>query len=200
MQDFYQISQDNIRTDDTRLPVIISAILIYSCIIVINPVLLKCLKFLIPLIKGALRHRGPAFIDVVSPCVTFNNHEGSTKSYTYFREHADVTPIDFVPMREEIRTSYAPGATQDVCMHDGSVIRLHKHDDEYDIEDPQSALQAIAYHQKSGRVLTGLLYMDRDAQELHEILETTRRPLNTLTEKELCPGTKVLDSINAGLR
>ncbi len=155
---------------------------------------------LVPLVKAALSHKGFAFLDVISPCVTFNNHEGSTKSYAYFREHAEVTPIDFVPMREEIRTSYAPGATQDVCMHDGSVIRLHKHKDEYDIEDPQSALQAIAHHGKSGRVLTGLLHINRDAQELHETLGTVRRPLNSLTEKELCPGVKFLDSINAGLR
>jgi 2-oxoglutarate ferredoxin oxidoreductase subunit beta len=137
---------------------------------------------------------------VVSPCVTFNNHVGSTKSYAFTREHMDPVPLDFVPMREEIRTSYAAGATQEVCMHDGSVIRLHKQSNDYDIEDSQAALNAIAEHRDSGRVLTGLLYIDRDAQEMHEILGTVRRPLNTLTEKELCPGTKVLDSINAGLR
>ncbi|MCG3171211.1 MAG: hypothetical protein CALGDGBN_02810 [Pseudomonadales bacterium] len=155
---------------------------------------------LVPLIKAALTHRGFAFLDVVSPCVTFNNHEGSTKSYAFTRERIEATPLDFVPMREEIRTSYAAGATQEVCMHDGSVIRLHKQNDEYDIEDAQSALQAIAHHNKQGRVLTGLLYIDRDAHEMHEVLGTVRRPLNSLTEKELCPGTKVLDSINAGLR
>ena len=155
---------------------------------------------LVPLIKAALSHKGFAFLDVVSPCVTFNNHEGSTKSYAFTRQRIDSTPIDFVPMREEIRTSYEPGTTQEVCMHDGSVIRLHKQDQEYDIEDRDSALQTIAQHQKAGRVLTGLLFIDRDAQELHDIIGTVRRPLNTLTEKELCPGSKVLDSINAGLR
>jgi len=155
---------------------------------------------LVPLIKAALSHKGFAFLDVISPCVTFNNHEGSTKSYAFTRDHLDPTPVDFVPMREEIRTSYAAGATQEVCLHDGSVIRLFKQSNEYDVEDPQAALGAIARHNSEGRVLTGLLYLDRDAQELHEILETTRRPLNTLTEKELCPGSKVLDSINAGLR
>lgn len=155
---------------------------------------------LVPLIKAALSHKGFAFLDVISPCVTFNNHEGSTKSYAYTREHADVTPIDFVPMREEIRTSYNAGKTQEVCMHDGSVIRLYKEDDAYDIENPQAALRAIAEHADGGKVLTGLLYINRDAQELHETLGTVRRPLNTLGEKELCPGAKVLDSINAGLR
>ncbi len=156
---------------------------------------------LVPLIKAALTHRGFALLDVVSPCVTFNNHEGSTKSYAFTRERMDPTPLDFVPMREEIRTSYAQGAMQEVSMHDGSVIRLYKHDgEEYDIEDPQAALQAISQHRDEGRLLTGLLYIDRDAPEMHEILGTVRRPLNTLTEQELCPGAKVLDSINAGLR
>jgi 2-oxoglutarate/2-oxoacid ferredoxin oxidoreductase subunit beta len=155
---------------------------------------------LVPLLKAALSHRGFAFLDVVSPCVTFNNHEGSTKSYSYIRDKAEVTPIDFVPMREEIRTSYSPGATQEVCMHDGSVVRLHKENDEYDIEDAQSAMQAIAHHKKGGRVLTGLLYINRDSADLHDTLGTVSRPLNSLTEKELCPGTKFLDSINAGLR
>jgi 2-oxoglutarate ferredoxin oxidoreductase subunit beta len=156
---------------------------------------------LVPLLKAALSHRGFALLDVVSPCVTFNNHEGSTKSYVYVREHADMAPIDFVPMREEIRTSYAAGSTQDVCMHDGSVVRLHKHaGQDYDIHDAQAALRAVADHEEAGRVLTGLLYLNRDAPDLHEVLGTVRRPLNSLTEKELCPGSKVLDSINAGLR
>jgi len=155
---------------------------------------------LVALIKAAMSHRGFALLDVVSPCVTFNNHEGSTKSYAFMRDRIDLTPIDFVPMREEIRTSYAAGATQEVCMHDGSVIRLHKINEEYDIEDPESALQAINFHEREGRILTGLLYINRDAQELHDVLGTVRRPLNSLTEKELCPGTKFLDSINAGLR
>jgi 2-oxoglutarate ferredoxin oxidoreductase subunit beta len=156
---------------------------------------------LVALIKAALSHRGFSLLDVVSPCVTFNNHEGSTKSYPFVREHLEAQPVDFVPMRDEIRTSYAAGTTQDVCMHDGSVVRLHKHaDQDYDIEDPQAALAAIAAHQREGKVLTGLLYINRDAPELHEVLGTVRRPLNRLGEKELCPGTKVLDSINAGLR
>ena len=156
---------------------------------------------LVALIKAALSHRGFALLDVMSPCVTFNNHEGSTKSYGFVREHADVQPVDFVPMREEIRTSYDPGTTQDVCMHDGSVVRLHKREgQDYDIEDAQAALGAVAAHARDGRVLTGLIYINRDAPELHEVLGTVRRPLNRLSEKELCPGSKVLDSINAGLR
>ena len=155
---------------------------------------------LVPLIKAALSHRGFALLDVISPCVTFNNHDASTKSYATFRGSNDPMPVDFVPRREAITTSYDAGKVHEVCMHDGSVLRLQKVNKEYDIEDPQSALQAIADHAKEGRVLTGLLYINRDGEELHDVLGTVRRPLNTLTEQELCPGSKFLDSINAGLR
>ncbi len=155
---------------------------------------------LVPLLKAAISHRGFALLDVISPCVTFNNHDGSTKSYAHMREHNDAMPMDFVPMRQEITAHYDAGTTHEVCMHDGSVVRLHKASEEYDIEDRQSALDAIADHSKQGRILTGLLYIDRDGEELHDVLGTARHPLNTLTEKELCPGSRFLDSINAGLR
>lgn len=155
---------------------------------------------LVPLIKAAISHRGFALLDVVSPCVTFNNHQGSTKSYAHVREANDAMPLDFVPMRKEITTSYDEGTTQEVCLHDGSVVRLHKAADDYNIENRQEALQAIAHHNDEGRLLTGLLFVDRDSQDLHDVLGTTRQPLNTLTEKELCPGSRFLDSINAGLR
>ena len=155
---------------------------------------------LVPLIKAALSHRGFALLDVISPCVTFNNHAGSYKSYEYFRSVKEVMPLDFVPVREEITASYASGTTCEVRMHDGSMVRLHKQDSDHDIEDRQSALQAIAHYESQGKVLTGLLYIDRDSEELHDQLGTARRPLNTLTEQELCPGSKFLDSINAGLR
>ena len=155
---------------------------------------------LVPLLKAAISHRGFALLDVVSPCVTFNNHEGSTKSYAHMRESSDVMPVDFVPMRQEITASYDAGTTHEVCMHDGSVLRLHKGSDEYDIEDRQSALQAISHHADEGRVLTGLLYINRDGDELHDVLGTARKPLNALTQEELCPGSRFLGSINAGLR
>ncbi|CAN0502107.1 unnamed protein product, partial [Discosporangium mesarthrocarpum] len=129
---------------------------------------------LVPLIKAAISHRGFALLDVVSPCVTFNNHEGSTKSYAHMRSNNESLPVDFVPMRQEITASYDAGTTHEVCMHDGSVVRLHKANEEYDIEDKQSALDAIAHHSKEGRVLTGLLYIDRDGEELHDVLGTAR--------------------------
>jgi hypothetical protein len=113
---------------------------------------------LVPLIKAALSHRGFALLDVMSPCVTFNNHEGSTKSYIHVRDHTDAAPVDFVPMRDEIRATYDAGTTIDVRMHDGSIVRLHKDSgQDYDVEDPQAALRAIAEHEQAGRTLTGLL-------------------------------------------
>lgn len=155
---------------------------------------------LIPLIKAAISHRGFALLDVVSPCVTFNNHGESTKSYEYMRSANIDMPVDFVPMRQEITATYDSGETCEVCMHDGSVVRLYKQDNDYDIEDRQSALEATSHYAKEGKILTGLLYIQRDSEELHDVLDTARRPLNSMNEQQLCPGPRFLDSINAGLR
>ncbi len=155
---------------------------------------------LIPLLKAAICHRGFAFIDIISPCVTFNNHDGSTKSYVQVRAQRDLVMVDFVPMREEILADYLPGHTQEVFLHDGSMIRLHKTDGEgHDVTDRLAAINAIEEHSQAGRVLTGLLYTKLDTPDLHDTLQTVSRPLNSLTDQELCPGSKVLDSINAGL-
>ena len=155
---------------------------------------------LVPLIKAALLHQGFAFLDVISPCVTFNNHETSTKSYEFIRNSNEALPLDFIPMKEEIKTSYKEGSSHEICLHDGSVLRLHKTDDMFDLHDRQSALNAIAKHKEEGSFLTGLLYIDVESDDLHETLNTTHQPLNQLTEKELCPGNTVLESINNGLR
>jgi 2-oxoglutarate ferredoxin oxidoreductase subunit beta len=156
---------------------------------------------LIPLIKAAMTHRGFALIDVVSPCVTFNNNEASTKSYEFVREHAEATgTVDFVPMRQEITTSYRSGSTHEVTMHDGSVIHLHKMSKSLDPFNRISAMMAIEEHRARGSILTGLLYMDKDSPELHEVLQTSQRPLNQLSESDLCPGNRVLENINASLR
>jgi 2-oxoglutarate ferredoxin oxidoreductase subunit beta len=156
---------------------------------------------LVPLIKAAITHRGFALIDVLSPCVTFNNNAGSTKSYDFVREHSDATgTVDFVPMREEITAHYEPGASTEVTMHDGSVLRLHKMDEELDPFDKVSAMNALERHRAKGQVLTGLIYIHRTAPELHEVLDTVHHPLNTLGENELCPGSRVLENINASLR
>ena len=156
---------------------------------------------LVPLIKAAITHRGFAFIDVISPCVTFNNNIGSTKSYEFVREHATATgTVDFVPLREEITTSYQPGHHQLVTMHDGSSIHLYKMDESLNPFDRHSALMTMEDHRRDGSILTGLIYMDEDSRDLHDVLQTSQRPLNELDETDLCPGNKMLMNINASLR
>ncbi|MCZ6830036.1 MAG: 2-oxoacid:ferredoxin oxidoreductase subunit beta [Gammaproteobacteria bacterium] len=156
---------------------------------------------LVPLIKAAITHQGFALIDVISPCVTFNNTEASTKSYEFVRAHSEATgTLDFVPMRQEITASYHPGTSNEVTMHDGSVIHLHKLTEGLDPFDRASAMNVIEQHRQQGQILTGLIFMDRDSRDLHEALDTVTRPLNQLGPEDLCPGSKVLENINASLR
>jgi 2-oxoglutarate ferredoxin oxidoreductase subunit beta len=156
---------------------------------------------LVPLIKAALAHRGAAFIDVISPCVAFNNHAGSTKSYDYVREHNDaVNRLDFWPSREEVTADQADGEVITVPQHDGSVLRLRRIHADYDPNDRVRAMNYIAQHQVQGEVVTGLLYVDPDADDLHGALNTVDTPFNALAAAELCPGASMLDKINASLR
>jgi 2-oxoglutarate ferredoxin oxidoreductase subunit beta len=156
---------------------------------------------LVPLIKGAMAHGGAAFIDVISPCVTFNNHGGSTKSYDYVRQHNEaVSRIDFMEPGEEITTSYAPGEVVDVTQHDGSVLRLRKLHEGYDPSDRYAAMSYMQQHAARGEVVTGLLYIDPVATELHTSLNTCEQPLNTMGPKLLNPGSAALAKINASLR
>ncbi|EQD70416.1 2-oxoglutarate ferredoxin oxidoreductase subunit beta, partial [mine drainage metagenome] len=155
---------------------------------------------LVPLIKAAIAHKGAAFIDVISPCVAFNNHPGSTKSYEYVREHNEaVNRLDIMPARTAITIDYADGDTVEVEQHDGSVLRLHKLHADYDAHDRVGAMNYLQAHQAKGEVVTGLLYVDPEARDLHAHLETVDAPFNTLGERELCPGAAVLEKINAGL-
>lgn len=156
---------------------------------------------LVPLIKGAMAHGGAAFIDVISPCVTFNNHGGSTKSYDYVRQHNEaVSRIDFMEPGSEITTSYAPGEVVNVTQHDGSVLRLRKLHDGYDASDRYAAMSYMQQHAARGEVVTGLLYIDPVATELHTSLNTCEAALNTMDAKLLCPGRSALEKINASLR
>lgn len=156
---------------------------------------------LVPLIKAALAHRGAAVLDVISPCVAFNNHPGSTKSYDYVREHNEaVNRLDLLPPRAEIAVEYADGETAEITQHDGGTLRLHKLHADYDPHDRVGAMNYLHAHQARGEVVTGLLYVDPEARDLHAHLETIDAPLNTLGEAELCPGAAVLEKINAGLR
>jgi len=156
---------------------------------------------LVPLIKAAIEHPGFAFINVISPCVTFNNNVGSTKSYDYVREHIEATStIDFVPMAKEINTSYDEGSLQKVLMHDGSVLQLHKLAQEWDPFKKISAMNAIQNARAKHEILTGLIYINTETSDLHDLIQTSDRPLNKLPQKELCPGSKMLEEINADLR
>jgi len=156
---------------------------------------------LVPLIKGAIAHRGSAVLDVISPCVAFNNHDGSTKSYSYVREHNDaVNRLDVIPARAEITVDYSPGAVTEVRQHDGSVLRLHKLDTHYNPTDRIAAMNYIQRHASRGEVVTGLLFVDPSAVDLHQHLNTVSTPLNQLAERELCPGPEALAAINRKLR
>jgi len=156
---------------------------------------------LIPLIKAAIKHPGFAFINVISPCVTFNNNVGSTKSYDYVREHLDATStIDFVPEMKEITTNYEEGSSKNVKMHDGSVLQLNKLAKDWDPMNRQSVANAMMIAKSKGEILTGLLYMSSNTVDLHNTIQTNERALNSLTKKDLCPGNEILKTINAEFR
>ena len=156
---------------------------------------------LVPIIKGAIEHQGVAIIDVISPCVAFNNHAGSTKSYDYVREHNEaLNRLDFIEGREEITTQYEPGTATTVQQHDGSILRLRKLGEEYDPSDKVAAMKRVQESLASGEVVTGLLYVDPTPKDLHHHLNTVEAPLNTLNTPDLCPGPSALDRINASLR
>ena len=153
---------------------------------------------LVPLIKGALAHKGAAFIDCISPCIAFNNHAGSTKSFDFVREHNEaVNRLDVLVGRDPITASYAPGTVQEVTQHDGSVLRLRKLATDYDPTDRIAALNYLLTHHADGEVVTGLLYVEPEADEMHDHLKTVATPLNELNDAELVPGAKALAEFNA---
>jgi 2-oxoglutarate ferredoxin oxidoreductase subunit beta len=157
---------------------------------------------LVPLIKAALSHKGAAFIDVISPCVTFNNHQGSTKSFDYVREHNEaVNFLDVISEHTEISVEYEPGATEVVRQHDGSYLRLRKlGENDYDPRDRAAAFAFLESRKAQGEIVTGLLYVEPGAEEMHDLMGTSATPLNSLAEDRLCPGSAVLDKLNASLR
>ncbi len=151
---------------------------------------------LVPLLKAAITHKGFSLIDVISPCVTFNNTAASTKSYQWVRDHREATgTFDFIPLRQEITTQYEEGTSQSVTLHDGGVIHLYKGDDSIDVTSRRSAIDALEYHREKGHILTGILHLNEGYKETHEILETTDTPLNTLMEDALCPGEEALQQL-----
>src|SRR5580698_5155578 len=156
---------------------------------------------LVPLLQAAIHHQGFSLIDVISPCVTFNDHEGSTRSYAYTREHYDeMVHTDFVPPAGEIAVSYAPGETTAVSMHDGSRVLLRKVEAQYDATDRAVALETIQQRLKSGEYLTGLLYIGSDQPELHALNDTPDQPLNRIPYAKLNPGPQALAKTLAKFR
>lgn len=156
---------------------------------------------LVPLIKAAMQHKGFAFLNVISPCVTFNNNPGSTKSYDYVRQHIESTSVlDFVPEMPEITANYEKGKTTKIALHDGSQLQLNKLALDWDPEDRISAVNALQQARAKDEILTGLLYVNSTWKDLHGLLNTYHKPLNKLTEKDLCPGEQNLEEINKGFR
>jgi 2-oxoglutarate ferredoxin oxidoreductase subunit beta len=156
---------------------------------------------LVPILKAGLTHKGFAFIDVISPCVTFNDHEGSTKSYAYTRDkNVEVVQADFVPPREEITTEYETGTVHNVMLHDGSWVRLRKLAHEYDPTDRDAAYAYIRDRQRAREVVTGLLHISADSRDMHEQAETVPRPMVDLPFERLCPGNAELQKLQERFR
>ncbi|MEN8143542.1 MAG: 2-oxoacid:ferredoxin oxidoreductase subunit beta [Gemmatimonadota bacterium] len=156
---------------------------------------------LVPLLKAGLAHKGLALIDVISPCVTFNDHEGSTKSYLYTRQQRqDVAPIDFVPLRSEIETQIEGGSVRHVRMHDGSIVRIRKIDGAHDTSDRAAAYGYVQERQAAGEVLTGLFFLDETSVDMHDRHGTTDVPLSQLPFGSLCPGSEALTELQKELR
>jgi 2-oxoglutarate/2-oxoacid ferredoxin oxidoreductase subunit beta len=156
---------------------------------------------LVPILKAGLTHKGFAFVDVISPCVTFNDHEGSTKSYAYTREHnVEIVQADFVPPAAAITAEYDAGTVRNVMMHDGSWVRLRKLAENYDPTDRDRAYAYIRDAQSKGEVVTGLLYIDEGAHDMHGHAGTIAAPLTTLPYESLCPGNAELQKLQARFR
>jgi 2-oxoglutarate ferredoxin oxidoreductase subunit beta len=153
------------------------------------------------ILKAALAHRGTVMIDVVSPCVTFNDHEGSTKSYKFMKDHEEpLHNINFVPSFAEIDVDYDAGSVVNVTMHDGSSLRLHKIEEDYDPTNKVGAIKRIMESQEAEEVLTGVLYVNTQALNFIDMLDMVDEPLATLPESVTRPPREVLDECMEALR
>jgi 2-oxoglutarate ferredoxin oxidoreductase subunit beta len=154
---------------------------------------------LVPILKAAIAHRGFALVDVISPCVTFNDHDGSTKSYLYTRKHMQkTTEADFVPPASEILASIGPSGTTTVTMHDGSVVRFTAVPKDY---DPTNRQQVLNYLQQNhDAIATGLLYVDESVADLHEMNRTPATSLSRVPQEKLCPGAAALNELQEDFR
>jgi len=156
---------------------------------------------LVPILKAALAHRGFALVDVISPCVTFNDHAGSTKSYLYTRKHAvPLTETDFVPGAPEIVAQIGAHESTSVTMHDGSVVRFRSVPKDYDPTNKAAVLECLQDHQNRGEIVTGLLYLNETAPDIHELNQTPDTPLVDIPFEQLCPGSSALDALQEEYR
>jgi 2-oxoglutarate ferredoxin oxidoreductase subunit beta len=158
-------------------------------------------KQLQAIMKTAIAHRGLSVIDVISPCVTFNDHTGSTKSYSYMKDHEEVLQeLDFVPFFEDISVEIPEGEVRDVQMHDGSHLRIRKLQRDFDVTDRFKALQALEETEARGEVLTGVLYLNTSKPTFLDLLNLVDEPVATLPESEVRPSKSVLDAVMEELR
>ena len=158
-------------------------------------------KQLSALLKAAIAHRGTVMLDVISPCVTFNDHEGSTKSYAYVKDHDDpVGEITFIPFFDDITIDYEPGTTHEVKMHDGSRVFLKKLDEGYDPHDRVSALKLLHESTRKGEFATGLIFLEPDRDSFTDLLNLVDTPLSMLPEEKARPSRAALELIMERLR
>ena len=158
-------------------------------------------KQLLSILKAAMAHKGTSFIDIISPCVTFNDHEGSTKSYAYAKDHGDpVEDVTFVPFFEDITIEYEPGSTKEVTMHDGSKLMLKKLEEDYDPTDKITAMRRLHETARRGEFATGVIYIEPDKEDFISLLNLVDEPLGTLPLERTRPGREVLEEIMEGLR
>jgi 2-oxoglutarate/2-oxoacid ferredoxin oxidoreductase subunit beta len=158
-------------------------------------------KQLSTMLKAAIAHHGTVMLDVVSPCVTFNDHEGSTKSYKYVKDHEEtLQEINFVPHFEEIDVEYDPGSTVSVTMHDGSRLQLRKLEEDYDPTDRIRAIERLIRAHDAGEVLTGLFYVNTKTPSFIEMLNMVDEPLAMLPESQTRPGREALEAAMEELR
>jgi len=153
------------------------------------------------ILKAAIAHEGTIMLDVISPCVTFNDHEGSTKSYKYMKDHEEpLQDISFVPAFEDISIDYDPGTTVEVTLHDGSRLRLSKIEEDYDPTERIKAITRLHEAHEKGEVLTGVFYVNTKAPTFLDLLNMTDDPLATLPEAVVRPGREVLEQVMEELR
>jgi 2-oxoglutarate ferredoxin oxidoreductase subunit beta len=155
---------------------------------------------LLALLKGALAHKGTSMLDVISPCVTFNDHEGSTKSYSYVKDHDEpLADLSFVPFFDDISVDYDPGSTMDITMHDGSHMLLRKLEESYDPTNKVEALRLLTESHDKGEIITGLFYVNTLQENFLTLLNVADEPLATLPESRVRPSKEVLDEVMQSL-